>query len=621
MSVRTTPTSVLYLLQNVDLDPDYNNTITFADATAQNTYFTGKVYSTFAVNTGYTYIRDNDTIKVKALIDDLEGVNYIMYKNVSKWYYAFITKKEYINNNTTLLNIKIDIMQTYQFNYTVEESFVDREHQDRYNSSLAPIYNLETENLEIGDEYNVDSTTVINNGLLNHHTSGLGSIEFFYLVTSTEPLGKLMSAYNNGTSPTFTTVDDIIKTQFQSSVDGAVPIEDGVYCYLIPSSYETIYKDADTAVGLSVSSLSYLDAVAGITEDSRVISIRAIPYINKKSCYYDDNNKLILSNSGADRFGTWQFCEYDPTGSNPSGCRIIRLFSVRNGISLNETITDTLPSMSGVTINSDADYNRESKLLTNPYSYFRVNFLNEYKIYKRENFTSTISFEGISSMGNNGSNIIYPLNYNGKTKNFGEMLQPKNNMDISLRTDAWQNYQLNNKASMNGALIVSGIQTLAGIGIGLATGGLGLAVAGSSALGFAGEIANNLMQRSDLQQKPDEIRPSINDTVMSNLQYGLQMEVEKLSIKDIFKQKVGKYFIHYGYACRNFKKPSLKSRYYFNYIKTIGANIHANIDSDIIAEISRVYDRGITLWHYRSSATFRGVNDYAKENLETSLIS
>ena len=53
-----------------------------------------------------------------------------MFQNTSfgiKWFYAFITNVEYINNETSEITIEIDVMQTWHFDYTVNQCFVERE--------------------------------------------------------------------------------------------------------------------------------------------------------------------------------------------------------------------------------------------------------------------------------------------------------------------------------------------------------------------------------------------------------------------------------------------------------------------------------------------------------------
>lgn len=53
-----------------------------------------------------------------------------MYQNESyndKWFYAFITKMEYVNTNMTRIEIITDVWQTWQFDIEFKESFIERE--------------------------------------------------------------------------------------------------------------------------------------------------------------------------------------------------------------------------------------------------------------------------------------------------------------------------------------------------------------------------------------------------------------------------------------------------------------------------------------------------------------
>lgn len=53
-----------------------------------------------------------------------------MYQNThysNKWFYAFILGMEYINDNTTRIQIATDVFQTWQFDVTYKSSFVERE--------------------------------------------------------------------------------------------------------------------------------------------------------------------------------------------------------------------------------------------------------------------------------------------------------------------------------------------------------------------------------------------------------------------------------------------------------------------------------------------------------------
>ena len=158
-----TPSSEIWLLEVPELEPSYNNTYDFDVPKSQERFFKSKVKSpqgTYVLER-YTYLRKESAIKVNLHIDDLHTVNYLMYKNkFNKWYYAFILDKIYINEKTTQIIIATDLLQTYMFDYTLEESYVDRCHVDRWKRDGKPTDEFENENLEYG-EYIQSSTEAI----------------------------------------------------------------------------------------------------------------------------------------------------------------------------------------------------------------------------------------------------------------------------------------------------------------------------------------------------------------------------------------------------------------------------------------------------------------------------
>lgn len=120
-----TPQTVVYLL-NVPLEEDQKNQLDFANVSAQTTYFLGKQLHAY---TDFTYQRKDGVIRVPAEIDSIYNCNYVMYQNsnfTGKWFYAFITKMEYINANLTALTIKTDVFQTWQFNWQLLPSMIER---------------------------------------------------------------------------------------------------------------------------------------------------------------------------------------------------------------------------------------------------------------------------------------------------------------------------------------------------------------------------------------------------------------------------------------------------------------------------------------------------------------
>lgn len=124
-----TPTTNLRLL-SVPLESDYSNTLWFPNVEAQTTYFTGKIVKTFD---DFNYIKKDNTIVVAEEIDKLYNCNYIMYKNTNfstRWFYAFINRMEWASSGSTRLYVSTDVIQTWFFDITYYQSYVDRCHSE-----------------------------------------------------------------------------------------------------------------------------------------------------------------------------------------------------------------------------------------------------------------------------------------------------------------------------------------------------------------------------------------------------------------------------------------------------------------------------------------------------------
>lgn len=125
-----TPLTELRLLNNVDLDTTYNNTFSqklFTTLAGQITFFQGKTVYT---HTGLTFQRKEKAIRIDRPYEQIEPLTYGMFKNKTngKWYFFFITDMVYVNERTTDIIIEIDVEQTYLFDVSFRNSFIEREH-------------------------------------------------------------------------------------------------------------------------------------------------------------------------------------------------------------------------------------------------------------------------------------------------------------------------------------------------------------------------------------------------------------------------------------------------------------------------------------------------------------
>ena len=159
-----TPSSDLKLLK-VPIEIDNKNQLTFSNLTAQYNYFNSldKIEVT-----DLTYQRKDSIIRYGEHIDNLLEFNYCMYRNdnySNKWFYCFITDMKYINDNMTEITIKTDVFQTWQFDLTYKQSFIEREH---VNDDTIGIHTI-PESLEHGEyisnsailDFNYTDTTYV----------------------------------------------------------------------------------------------------------------------------------------------------------------------------------------------------------------------------------------------------------------------------------------------------------------------------------------------------------------------------------------------------------------------------------------------------------------------------
>ena len=158
------PNTQIDFLGGIPFDPNYENTMYFDTINDQYTYFNGKVIRTIQ-NNSYTRVSEGrikvgwvaDNYLGGSVITSLYNANYMRFKNTNfenKWFYAFIDKVEYINNNTVEVKYHLDVLQTWHFDYVFNQCMIERQHTttDRLGANTIP------EDFELGD-YIMDAQT------------------------------------------------------------------------------------------------------------------------------------------------------------------------------------------------------------------------------------------------------------------------------------------------------------------------------------------------------------------------------------------------------------------------------------------------------------------------------
>ena len=96
---------------------DMQNSLHFNSNSDRDSWFDSQFSGNNCIDfsTRFNFRYDKGTIKVPIVMNDLQGFNYCRFVDGfdNKTYYAFIVKTSYVNDNTTQLDIVIDVVMTF----------------------------------------------------------------------------------------------------------------------------------------------------------------------------------------------------------------------------------------------------------------------------------------------------------------------------------------------------------------------------------------------------------------------------------------------------------------------------------------------------------------------------
>lgn len=123
------PSGKVELIKGVRITSSYADGIVFADSQAQYDYFHGKMV--LEMDLAIPVLLGRNTVRMNCKADDAFGCCYMMFQNSdfgNKWYYAFIESVDYVNVNCCSITYKIDVLNTWAFEFQRLTCFVERCH-------------------------------------------------------------------------------------------------------------------------------------------------------------------------------------------------------------------------------------------------------------------------------------------------------------------------------------------------------------------------------------------------------------------------------------------------------------------------------------------------------------
>ena len=554
------PNSVIQLFRGINLDNRYLHTIYFATPTAQNTWFTSKVYKSFQQQSYTRYTRNS--IKIKGDATELLGVTYMRFMNdrtVDMWFYAFVNGVEYINENTALITYEIDVMQTWFIQFgSLQPCMVLREHvnddtfglnleeepigSDVYDSDI--IYSFADEDDNPFSHYSVVMQTTGASPTDHHMIQGLYS-GCNYAISDADNQGDGNAIYADG-------ILMLGSWSLQEQQENIIDL------YTVPSFCA---NDHDNAGHLHVSGEIEIPSVYDNYTPK-----------NKKLFMFPYSYLMVTTHMGDVAIFRWEYfdgttgtdCEFEVDGTMLGGGEIRCYPRAYNGQDHN---VDAGVRMGNFPKNTAA-YDAYQAWLAGGGS------------TRLENDRMVNSIKGASgvlkTIGSVVGSMISPESSSTKTVTSSDagtfMGQPFTNQGSSTTTTSHSR----------------------GIDIGSITGGV------SGALNLAGnliEAKNNMQYEFNDAAYAPNIIVGAPTSCLPVSQRDANIYFYHTHVRDDEVKRIDDFFSCYGYSIQKVKQPNLTGRRYWNFVQTQGAVINGNMPASSKDAIARIFDSGITFWH------------------------
>ena len=530
------PNTTIRLLRNVRLEPDYVNTIYFSSLSAQTSYFMGKTKYTL---TAQSYQRVNKGVcRVNYKAEDLYDCNYMMFQNTSfgtKWFYAFITKIEYVNNVTADVYYEIDSIQSWLKDITFSMCFVEREHSgsDNIGDNIVPeplgigelVYNnygkLTTDFDELGIVLlKVDIDNASQGNIIDGIYSGA-----FPLCFGSDQNGR--DNINNYIDDNFRTKPDALLAMYLCpSFCMEFPDYDS-----FPNGYPIPLRTSAVSEEYSATPLSNNDTI-----DGHIVR-------NKKLFTYPYNFYHIDNANGRELTLRYEFFTDDDGNKN-----LTPQFKAHGNVTMPVTIVLRPMNYKGI---KDDDYLRTESIDLTTYPMCSWN-LDSWKAWLAQDAVP----EALSIMrGVIGGDSISTSVGNGR---YNAQTQKRSGGDLL--------------GSFGAVPDLSPLQIFSAIS----------------------EVVSTLYTASI---KADICRGSLNNGNINVSSKNQTFFGGRVSVNNQQAKIIDDFFDRFGYATNELKVPNITSRRSWNYIKTIGSNVDGNIPGDDKRIIDACFDRGITFWH------------------------
>lgn len=541
------PSGEVRLIKGYRGDKDYNHTVRFESYQKQIDYFNSLVGEPSSehvfTNQKYTNYTKN-SLRIPFNATKYYGCNYLMFKSMSntKWFFAFIDKIEYINNNLCEIFYTIDIIQSWYWNFDIGMCYVVREH-----SLTDELFeHLIEEDLEVGDyivdwrrNYKLNDEHDYNNETLNG---------FCYRVFLSQRLNPLHEG---------PITDDDFKTTWA--------VLDGV---LVPYSVETFYT-TDTL-------FDYLSKYISNSKTDAIITVLCTRNYGESTLEHSEEFAMSLPTT---------LDGYRPKNKKMYNYPFVKIGITNNTGSSNELKPELFQQFQDVTIDSALfrfmfieNCNSTAASAIMPIGYRKVkNLLSD---FNELDFSNAVIFDQYPSLpwSSDALSSWMIANQNQARQNIANSIM--SNLGGGLSSAS--NFTADTTAFQIGTRALSG------------------------AIDVHNKISMLSAKIKDLKAIPPQasVNSLSSPLLLSNTLDRFGFTIDICVPHAEYAEICDNYLSMYGYSVKKIKIPNIELgeatlRPCWNYLKTLGCNVIPRgdgIPSEEKSLLNSIFDKGITFW-------------------------
>lgn len=655
------PNSNAKLLTGVPIDSSYNHTVWFDSRAEQKAFFDGHVKSDVVTSSGQTFTFsltgltnqrvERNYISVNIPYALLLDINYVMFQNTmydaTKWFYGFVTNIEYVNTVTTNVYYEIDLIQTFLFDFRLQNVRVDRElvvDEGRRNSTTN-MFDMSWGKYTIKDNSPFKANTQTD--FIKYTLLGDGALDDYhganiYVVFSYQSDGKIIV-------PGYTVTEQENEGKWVRYIKLQSRVSDGTF----------VYRDKSETI--SGNSLFVYDIASALEPPYHIV-------INNEYVH-TDLNAICEKITGQDVKGTLTDIRVIPKylyhGINLYDTEWDERFWQYNNIT-QKIFKYQIPSFFKNKSNSNTYTPKNSIMYTSPYAIIKltdysqneINFMPEY-ITPGNTSRTQLTCKTYAFLGQVPSCILVAENYNNSnslnTPNINYSCVFNNAYEVPFGLDYFNKWYAQNNERINSINEVNELKNMNGYITNAFSfiGNLSRDITNSSMNKWRGignvfsdfttfqngllkNVVSNFEREQALLQEisvaqntpPTSIgSPALNNVLVPNGYYGICYTYNTLSGEEC--KIMDEYYSLYGYKLNVVKTPvlydttELDCRKCWNYFKTSQCRLTrtengANLNAADEEAIQAIFDRGITFWRNRDDVV---IGDYSQDNPVVTKIS